>query len=49
MKFFQTNPVRAFSAISMEIPMSMPMTSGFVQDVNGLKASAKPYRPQTAG
>ena len=42
MKCCQTKPVRAFSAMTMVIPESMPMTSGLAQLVNGLKASTKP-------
>ncbi len=42
MKCCQTKPVRAFSAITMVMPASMPMTSGLAQLVRGLKASTNP-------
>ncbi len=42
MNVFQTNPVRAFSAITMVIPVSIPITSVSYQSVSGLKASTNP-------
>ena len=49
MKYFQQNPLRRFSAIASVMPRSIAITSGETQPVWGLKASAKPYRPQTRG
>src|SRR5579859_8072025 len=46
MNVSQTKPVRAFSAISMVIPTSIPITSVSYQSVRGLKASTNPYRDQ---
>ena len=37
MKVSQTNPVRRFSAISMVIPVSIPITSESYQFLSGLK------------
>ena len=48
MKVFQTNPVLAFSAINMVIPVSIPMTSVVVPILQGLKALTNPYLPQAA-
>ena len=42
MKVSQTNPVRAFSAISMVIPVSIPITSVSYQLFNGLNAFTNP-------
>ena len=42
MKVFQTNEVRAFSAISKVIPVSRPMTSVSYQFFEGLNALTKP-------
>ena len=42
MKVSQTKAVRAFSAITMVIPVSMPITSLSYQFVSGLKASTNP-------
>ena len=42
MNVSQTNPERAFSAMSMVMPVSMPMTSVSYQSVSGLNASTKP-------
>src|SRR5690349_15586619 len=42
-KMFHTKPVRAFSAISMVMPVSMPITSGSYQSFSGLKAFTNPY------
>src|SRR5215467_11962380 len=46
MKVFQTNCDRKFAAINIEIPTLMPMTSGLVHVLFGLKASTRPYRFQ---
>lgn len=45
MNAFHTLPLRRFSAISNEMPVSMPITSRLTQLVAGLKALAKPYLP----
>gem|GEM_PF-2088224 len=39
---FQTNPVRAFSAITIVMPVSIPTTSVSYQPVSGLNASTNP-------
>ena len=42
MKVSHTKPERAFSAISIVIPVSIPTTSLSYQFVSGLNASTKP-------
>ena len=42
MNVSQTNPVRAFSAMTMVIPVSIPITSWSYQLVSGLNASTNP-------
>ena len=42
MNVFQINPVRAFSAISNVIPVSMATTSLSYQPFSGLKAFTNP-------
>ena len=42
-----TAPVRRFSVLRSVMPTSIPITSGLVQPPVGLKASTKPYRPNT--
>src|SRR6185369_16078210 len=49
MNVSHTNPDRAFSAISIVIPVSMPITSVSYQSLRGLKASMKPYRDHAWG
>ena len=49
MNVSHTKLLRAFSAMSMVIPVSMPTTSLSYHFVNGLKASTKPYRLQACG
>src|ERR1051326_8463909 len=46
MKVSHTKPVRTFSAMSMVIPVSMPITSVSYQFVSGLNAFTNPYRLQ---
>lgn len=49
MKVFQTKLVRAFSAISKVIPVSMATTSLSYQFFSGLKAFTNPYVLQALG
>src|SRR5262249_52008218 len=44
MNVFQTKPVRAFSAITRVMPVSIPITKGSYHFVIGLNAFTKPYR-----
>src|SRR5574340_511456 len=44
MNVSHTNPDRAFSAMIMVIPVSIPITSLSYQFVSGLSASTNPYR-----
>ena len=43
MNVFQTKPVRWFSAISIMMPKSIPITSASYQPERGLNASTKLY------
>src|SRR5262249_17824123 len=49
MNTFQTYPVRAFSAMSRQIPRSIPTTSVSYQLFRGLNASTKPYALHALG
>ena len=48
MNVFQTNPVLAFSAISMVIPVSIPIKLLSYQFLRGLNEFTKPYLPHAA-
>src|SRR5260370_29005457 len=49
MNVFQTKPVRWFSAISIVMPKSIPITSASYQPESGLNASTKLYLCQAWG
>src|SRR5579871_5363042 len=49
MKVSHTKPVRAFSAISIVIPVSIPTTSGSYHFFNGFNALTNPYRHHASG
>src|SRR5580704_7688296 len=49
MNVSHTNPVRAFSAINMLIPVSIPTTSLSYQLFNGLNAFTNPYLHHARG
>src|ERR1017187_6502909 len=49
MNVFQTKPVRWFSAMSIMMPKSIPITSGLYHPERGLNASTKLYRCHAPG